>query len=207
MAAHTLAGNIVFTTSIAESREDSISLELNDTADYRAYSDGSGQEDDIGASAILYKKGQARPVASLQAFLGPKSKHNTYEAEVIGAIMALWVIRSKPETIGKRISLYIDNQAVIMALTGQRPSAGQHLIKALRTAANGLPANLNIAWISSHSDQQQFCSNSNRAIHKDSYDQTLFKQCSNIPRHNFECFHYASVRTFLRCVQTALIVI
>ena len=152
LAAHTLTGNILFTTNIAKSREDSISSELNDKADYRAYSDGSGQEDDIGASAILYKKGQVRPVASLQAFLGPKSKHNTYEAEVIGAIMALWAIRSKPETIGKTISLYIDNQAVIMALTGQRPSAGQHLIKALRTAANRLPANLNIAWISSHSE-------------------------------------------------------
>jgi hypothetical protein len=62
------------------------------------------------------------------------------------------MVRSNPETIGKRISLYIDNQAVIMALTGSRSTAGQHLVKALRTAANGLPAKLKVIWISSHSE-------------------------------------------------------
>ena len=83
-------------------------------------------------------------------FLGPKIKHNTYETEVVGAIMALWLTRNTLETIGKQISLYIDNQAIIMALTGARPSSGQYLINTLRTAANRLPANLRIKWISSH---------------------------------------------------------
>jgi len=151
-ATHNMAGTARFTTTIAKSREDSITFERNDIADYKAFSDGSGQEDDVGASAILYKKRQIRPVASLRVFLGSKTKRNTYEAEVIGAIMALWIIRNKPETIGKRISLYIDNQAVILALTGPRSSAGQHLVNTLRTAANGLPALLNIIWISSHSE-------------------------------------------------------
>ena len=95
-AIHHMAGTTQFTTSIAKSREDSISFESNDTADYKAFSDGSGQEDDVGASAILYKKGSARPIGSLQAFLGPKSKHNTYEAEVIGALLAIWIIRKTP---------------------------------------------------------------------------------------------------------------
>lgn len=149
---HSIAGNTQFTTLIAKSREDSISIERNDTADYKVFSDGSRQEDDVGASVILYKKGQTRPVASLQAFLGSKKKCNTYEAEIIGAIMALWITRNTLETIGKRVSLYIDNQAVIMALTGPRPSSGQHLIDSLKLAANGLLANLKITWISSHSE-------------------------------------------------------
>jgi hypothetical protein len=92
-AARHVAGNNRFVTSIATSREDSITLESNDIADYKVFSDGSGQEDDIGASAILYKKGSVRTTVSLQAFLGPKSKHNTYEAEVIGAILATWIIK------------------------------------------------------------------------------------------------------------------
>jgi ribonuclease HI len=147
-----MAGTNRFVTSIATSREDSIASELNDLADYKIFSDGSGQEDDIGAAAILYKKGSARTVASLKAFLGPKSKHNTYEAEVIGAILATWIVRQTPETIGKTVSLYIDNQAVIKALNGSRTTAGQHLINHLRLTANDLPCNLTVRWISSHSE-------------------------------------------------------
>ena len=52
----------------------------------------------------------------------------------------------------KTVSLYINNQAVIKALTRSRPSAGQHLINSLQLAANELPCNLKIRWISSHSE-------------------------------------------------------
>jgi len=145
-------GTTNFKTTIKTSREDSIAFERNDNADYKVFSDGSGQENDIGASAILYKKGSVRPVKSLQVFLGPKTRHNTYEAEVIGAILGTWIVRGIPETIGKSVSLYIDNQAVILALNGSRPSAGQHLVNSLRIAANDLPCNLKIIWISSHSE-------------------------------------------------------
>jgi ribonuclease HI/exonuclease III len=146
------AENIRFTTFIEKSREVSISNEKIDTADYKAYSDGSGQEDGIGASAILYKKGLSRPTKTIQAYLGPKSKHNTYEAEAAGALLAIWIIRNTPETIGKTVSLYIDNQAIVMALSGSKTSSGQHLISSTTTAANGLPCKLTIHWISSHSE-------------------------------------------------------
>ena len=49
-------------TAIAPTRDDSISFERNDIADFKAFSDGSGQEEGIGASAILYKRGFIRPV-------------------------------------------------------------------------------------------------------------------------------------------------
>jgi ribonuclease HI len=150
-ATHHMAGTARFKTLIATTREDSILHENNDNADYKAFSDGSGQDNDIGASAILYKKGQVRPVGSLRAFLGPKTKRNTFEAEIIGAILATWIIRNTAGTIGKEVSLYVDNQAVIMALTGTRPSSGQHLINTLVTASNGMPCKLKIIWISSHS--------------------------------------------------------
>ena len=146
------AENIRYTTSIAKSREVSIANEKSDTADYKAFSDGSGQEDGIGASAVLYKKGFLRPVKTIQAFMGPKTKHNTYEAEAAGAILAIWVIRNTPETIGKTVSLYIDNQAIVMALSGSKTTSGQYLINAATTAANGLPCKLTIRWISSHSE-------------------------------------------------------
>jgi ribonuclease HI len=141
-----------FKTVIAGTREDSISFERNDIADYKAFSDGSGQENGIGAAAILYKKGFVRPVNELKAYLGTKSKHNTYEAEAVGALLALWIIRQAPETIGKTVTLYIDNQAIVMALTGNNHKSGQHIIHSLFTAANCLPCNVTIRWISSHSE-------------------------------------------------------
>jgi ribonuclease HI/endonuclease/exonuclease/phosphatase family metal-dependent hydrolase len=142
----------LFKTAIANTREDSISFERNDKADFKAFSDGSGQEDGIGAAAILYKKGFVRSIKDMQAYLGPKSKHNTYEAEAVGALLAIWIIRNSPETIGKTVSLYIDNQAIVLALTSSSHTSGQYLIQALVTAANGLPCNITIRWISSHSE-------------------------------------------------------
>jgi hypothetical protein len=88
----------------------------------------------------------------MKAYLGHKSKHNTYEAEAVGALLAIWLIRNNSEAIGKSVSLYIDNQAIVMALTGINRNSGQHLIHSIITAANGLPCNLTIRWISSHSE-------------------------------------------------------
>ncbi len=53
-----------FQTCIQETRKLSIEQEDNDTADYRVYSDRSGFEEEIGAAAVLYKKGQANTYLS-----------------------------------------------------------------------------------------------------------------------------------------------
>jgi hypothetical protein len=67
------------------------------------------------------------------------------------AILALWIIQTTPETLGKRVTLYIDNQSVIMAMTSIKATPGQYLLQTLRQAANGTGARLSIKWISSHS--------------------------------------------------------
>ena len=66
--------------------------------------------------------------------------------------MAIWIIRNNPDVIGKMVSLYIDNKAIVMVLVGTRPLSGQHLIKELIRAANEVPCSLKIKWISSHSE-------------------------------------------------------
>ena len=55
------------------------------------------------------------------------------------------------EYTGKKVTLYIDNQAVIMALRGAKPASGQHLVNTVMLTANHLPCNFSIVWISSHS--------------------------------------------------------
>ena len=139
-------------TKIDSDREDSINYEIHDDADYKAFSDGSGQDNGIGAAAILYKKNRARPLKSLQFYLGTTAQHNTYEAEAAGALLALWLIRTTPETLGKKVTLYIDNQSIITATTSQKASPGQYLLESIRLAANTSGSSLTLRWISSHSN-------------------------------------------------------
>jgi hypothetical protein len=53
--------------------------------------------------------------------------------------------------VGKNVSLYIDNQAVMLAANNPKATPGQYLIRQLIISANALGCNLGIHWISSHS--------------------------------------------------------
>jgi ribonuclease HI len=140
-----------FTIKIAGSRKESIKREKEDDAEFKVFSDGSGLEDGIGAAAVLYTKERHTPIGHLKAFLGPPAKHNTYEAETVGAILATWLLSKCPETTGKKVSLYIDNQSVLASISNPKATSGQHLIRHLTTLANALACNLSLHWISSHS--------------------------------------------------------
>ena len=141
-----------FKTITDSSRENSIDSEFGDDADYKVFSDGSRHNNGIGAAAMLYRKGRSSSIKKLQAFLGTPEEHNTYEAEAIGVLLAIWLLSNTPETIGKKVSLYTDNQSVISALTSQGTKSGQYLLNAARTAANAVGCNLTIRWISGHSE-------------------------------------------------------
>ena len=136
---------------IDKTREVSINSERTDDADFKLFSDGSGQDNGIGASAILYKKGRARPLKTLQAFMGASNKYNTFEAEATGAILALWILDRTPAVIGKRVSLYTDNQSIVTTLPHPKATSGQHLLSLLRSAIRGVGCRLTVKWISGHS--------------------------------------------------------
>jgi hypothetical protein len=70
---------------------------------------------------------------------------------VAGGILALWLIQNTPETLGQRVTLYIDNQSLIKAISTPKATSGQYLLNSFRTAANGTGCRLTIRWISSHS--------------------------------------------------------
>ena len=98
-----------FTTIIAPSRRESIKDKKHDKAKFKVYSDGSGHDNRLGAAAVLHTKGNPRRIKLLKAYIGTPNKHNTYEAEVIGAILATWLIHNTLETLGKRVSIYTNN--------------------------------------------------------------------------------------------------
>ena len=84
--------------------------------------------------------------------MGPPTEHNTYEAEATGAILTAWILKLTLETIGKTVTLYIDNQAFIKTLSKTKSTPGQHLINNFKRSINELQCKLTIRWISSHSE-------------------------------------------------------
>ena len=133
-----------FTTIIAPSRSKSIKDKKHNKAKFKVYLDGSGHNNGLGAAAVLYSKGNPRRIKSLKAYIGTQNQHNAYEAEVIGAILATWLIHHTLETIGKRVSIYTNNQSIITALTSHRMTTGHYLIDNLRLAANAIGQKLSI---------------------------------------------------------------
>ena len=75
---------------IADTREESKDEDAEDMADLRIYLDGSGIEGMVGAATIVFRDGQE--VKSVRYLLGPLTHHTTYEAEVVGILLALELI-------------------------------------------------------------------------------------------------------------------
>ena len=48
-------------------------MQARDNADYKIFSDGSGQENGIGSAAILYGKGRTSHIEMLQKYLGTQA--------------------------------------------------------------------------------------------------------------------------------------
>jgi ribonuclease HI len=140
-----------FKVTTADTREESMELEKHDKADFRIYTDGSGNEGNTGAAAVMYKKGRTTPIKTLQYHLGSKDDHNSYEAELVGGILGIWLAESSPESRGKTVSLYTDNQSLLQAVVKIGSKSGQHLVKAIKDSANNAKCKLTLKWISGHS--------------------------------------------------------
>jgi ribonuclease HI len=140
-----------FRTHIPESRDQSIEAEKKDNADFKIFTDGSNHDGGVGAAAVLYKRDYPRPVKHLKAHLGDPDEHGSYEAEAVGGILAMQLIETSPDTYRKKVSIYIDNQAIVKASVRPKASSGQHLLYELSTRANNSQAAIDIRWISSHS--------------------------------------------------------
>jgi ribonuclease HI len=111
--------------------------------------DGSGNN---GETGVLYRKGQADLLKTIQKYIGPAREHNTFEAEAVGGILAMWLLKSTPKTYGKTVSFYTDNQSLIQSLHSPKATSGQPLVKNLAREAKEVNARLQIRWISGHSN-------------------------------------------------------
>ena len=78
---------------VADMREESREEDEGDKADVQVYSDRSGIEGMASAAAVLFRDGQE--IRSLRYQLGPLTHHATYEAEVVGVLLAAELIRKE----------------------------------------------------------------------------------------------------------------
>lgn len=154
---YTSADPLPVTVIIDNSRKDSIRNEEQEKARYKIYSDGSGQNGQAGAAAVLMEWDNPTPSKILRYHLGPLSRHTTYEAEAVGAILATHLMKSIPATKDgeNRIVHYADNQSIIKALRARKGKTGQYLIENYRKHTQSITQDgkceITLRWISAHS--------------------------------------------------------
>ena len=123
-----------------------------DTSDLKIFTDGSGMNEAIGASAILYRNN--RRMALLRHTLGPSSQHTVYEGEATGALLATNLILKEPHA--RSATIFIDNRALILATKLTLPSPGHYIIdefhKAVCYINKKFPRlHIRIKWVPAHS--------------------------------------------------------
>ena len=127
-----------FKTNISDNKEDALQLANNNfnLSDYRVYSDGSGHGGGIGAAAVLYNNSVV--IQKLQFHLGPDTMHTVYKAELVGIILALFLLTHILRAILTTIIIGLDNQAVIQALNSQLAKPSHYLLDLIHNSAKRL---------------------------------------------------------------------
>ena len=120
---------------IPPSKEESKRADSTAIEQIRVYSDGSAHRGKVGAAAILKRDGKLDHILKLH--LGTTKQHTVYEAELVGMIMGLHLIKTERRSKVKSI-LNVDNQAVLVAIKSNMNKSGQHLAANLLQLAKHL---------------------------------------------------------------------
>lgn len=143
-----------FTISIPASKEASAIEDTQAKEKVKVYTDGSSQGGKVGAAAIIVKAEE--PTRTLYYHLGPSTHHTVHEAELIGILLGLHLIKTSKKGRTSHV-IGVDNQAALSALTGVKSSSGQYITDAiLDTAAqikkskNSANYSLKFRWTAGH---------------------------------------------------------
>jgi hypothetical protein len=77
------------------------------------FTDRSGINRNILAAAVMYRKGRHEPSKVLRYCLGSSAEYTSFEAEVVVAIMGIWMIRTEQIAGWLPISILTDCKAFI----------------------------------------------------------------------------------------------
>lgn len=136
---------------VAQDAEMAITSLQQDNPDAKVFTDRSGMDGKIGASAALYRNGRLK--STLRHQLGSMSHHTVYEGEGVGTLLGTHLI-NKEWGIWLAF-IYINNQASIAATVLTKPKPGHHIfdmfhesITMLRKKHIGIK--IKIKWIPGH---------------------------------------------------------
>ncbi|PBK73064.1 hypothetical protein ARMSODRAFT_1015873 [Armillaria solidipes] len=92
------------------------------------YSDGSGFKAKIGAAAWMQPL-ESTPNGEVQRLLhlGPDTRHTVFEAELVGAILVVDIIRSTPRLT--KATILLDSQAAIVTPQSGKTKSGKYLVE------------------------------------------------------------------------------
>ncbi|KAL7280763.1 hypothetical protein ACG7TL_005707 [Trametes sanguinea] len=101
----------------------------------------------------MYPPGRARP-RHLYLHLGPAAQHTVYEAELVGVLLAMELIRTERRCNGV-VSIALDNKAAIQASTLRTSAPGRYLTDLFHAQLNALVASrpqlrLTLRWVPGH---------------------------------------------------------
>ena len=136
-------------TTILKTQEELVTAEENDTPDFKIFMDGSGYNGRTGAAAILFKKGTPHAIRSLTYHLGDLAEHSILEAELVGVLLAAWLLRTTLGFACFSFSIYTDSQTSIRFLGKRYTGSSSYIIDALH---NMVDTPFKVNWISGHSD-------------------------------------------------------
>ena len=147
--------SIPFKVSIPEDKEKSKIVDGAAHEEIKVYSDGSIHDGQVGAAAVLFRNG-VYSGRTLRLHLGKADEHTIYEAELVGLLLAIQLI--KQEKRGKTsCAIGADNQAAIQALQSELTKPGQHLAaefiamaRKISKSRSGGGYNLTIRWTAGH---------------------------------------------------------
>ena len=117
-----------FRTQIAISKEEAKKQEevWATRPGVRVYSDGSDIDGGVGAAAVLYRQGKRGYPKILKLHLGASSGHTVYEAEIVGMILGMELIRK--ESHPGQSSIAVDNQPALRAAVKRYRKPGHYLL-------------------------------------------------------------------------------
>ena len=139
---------------IPPNKDASKRADANAVEKIKVYSDGSAHDGKVGAAAILRREG--KPDRSLQLYLGTTEQHTVYEAELVGMLMGLHLIKTERQSTVKCV-LNVDNQAALVAIRMEMTKSGQHLaanilqlVKQLHKSKGSNRFRLTFRWSAGH---------------------------------------------------------
>ena len=101
-------GREPFKTHIPSSKEESKREDEQAPEHVKIYTDGSAHDGKVGAAAIMTKNG--KKIGKLQYHLGKSSEHTVFEAELVGILLGLQLIKNSRAS-NLTYSIGVDNQA------------------------------------------------------------------------------------------------